>query len=960
MKATQKTRLLAFCLAVCLLIGGLPMLAVTAGDEPAATVEQWTGDRLVAAKQAGAPFTTDVVGVREPASSSRGDWYWIMWIQPTSQRPDGSLIFTAGAHVEAVCRYGTDDSYTGGNLDFLDATGCGGNSAWVTQDLWEAAPTLTDPVLGYTCREVTVDMGEMARDVNQLVMHIGTPSTGGRHTVEMYALSIRVDGETVWSIEGERLAQAAKGNIVREEIANTSGQPTGLVVERAATSAGEVRTLAEMASQPLAAGRYEWEVEWQTVGDGSANDCARASVTGQAGLLGETVYTAAERRARLLGDDTGRYDVVRVPFTVTGDDVDQAVTLRLDATDGAELRVRRVALVPVETGAAYAAAQAIEAIPDFGPYNMNEARRAIEAAEAALRVLIDAQGEDAAAQVTGRDRLTAARARLDYLTAYRNTRFEETSLTRWAGADMAALNPAAATYTTEIVGVREPACNSRGDWYWIMFLTPPATYADGEPVFVEEGELSVRMLLGNSDGSYTGDTFFELIDTHRTDGALSHFITAQEYEEAPEYTDPDFGFTCKAVEVSLGVMDKTYTELQFHSGANTTGGRHTVEMYGLTVMVDGQPVWVFDGEALAASQKGNVVREDILNETGKVTGLYAPAGEAVVLADGLTRSLPAGRYACDFALRTNGVADRPEKVRFSAVAADGTVLAAYDYTAADVQGAVIRETDGYTDTARFYFTVEAGEDDAADAEQEITLKVETTGAAEVWLRSAELIRLTSGSERDAARVNAAIAALEPVTEENYAEQADAIRAAAAALADYVDRYGQETADDLIAGQDVLRQAVEDMEALEAAALLQQQQTDAKALSDAIDAIGEVTRDSLPLIEAAEALRAQFVTAYGEEALAQVENEGKLMLARQAYDALAAQPTFTPGDVNGDEAINASDALLALQHSVKLITLEGDQAAAADVSGDGSINASDALLILQYSVKLIDVFPVETA
>ena len=67
--------------------------------------------------------------------------------------------------------------------------------------------------------------------------------------------------------------------------------------------------------------------------------------------------------------------------------------------------------------------------------------------------------------------------------------------------------------------------------------------------------------------------------------------------------------------------------------------------------------------------------------------------------------------------------------------------------------------------------------------------------------------------------------------------------------------------------------------------------------------------------------------------------------------------FDYGDINNDGNINAADALLALQHSVKLTTLEGEKAVAADVNRDGLINATDALCILQYSVKLIDKLPV---
>lgn len=66
--------------------------------------------------------------------------------------------------------------------------------------------------------------------------------------------------------------------------------------------------------------------------------------------------------------------------------------------------------------------------------------------------------------------------------------------------------------------------------------------------------------------------------------------------------------------------------------------------------------------------------------------------------------------------------------------------------------------------------------------------------------------------------------------------------------------------------------------------------------------------------------------------------------------------YTLGDVNGDEIINASDALLVLKFSAKLETLTDIQKLAANVTahstGDDIINASDALMILKYSAKLI--------
>lgn len=65
-----------------------------------------------------------------------------------------------------------------------------------------------------------------------------------------------------------------------------------------------------------------------------------------------------------------------------------------------------------------------------------------------------------------------------------------------------------------------------------------------------------------------------------------------------------------------------------------------------------------------------------------------------------------------------------------------------------------------------------------------------------------------------------------------------------------------------------------------------------------------------------------------------------------------------GDVDGNEKVEAADALLTLKGVVKLVTLDDTQTVAADVDGNENVEAADALLILKKVVNLIQTFPVE--
>ena len=65
------------------------------------------------------------------------------------------------------------------------------------------------------------------------------------------------------------------------------------------------------------------------------------------------------------------------------------------------------------------------------------------------------------------------------------------------------------------------------------------------------------------------------------------------------------------------------------------------------------------------------------------------------------------------------------------------------------------------------------------------------------------------------------------------------------------------------------------------------------------------------------------------------------------------PAFVPGDVNGDGAVGADDARLALRRSVDLENYGPGTAAflACDVNADGTVGADDARMILRASVDL---------
>ena len=60
-----------------------------------------------------------------------------------------------------------------------------------------------------------------------------------------------------------------------------------------------------------------------------------------------------------------------------------------------------------------------------------------------------------------------------------------------------------------------------------------------------------------------------------------------------------------------------------------------------------------------------------------------------------------------------------------------------------------------------------------------------------------------------------------------------------------------------------------------------------------------------------------------------------------------------GDVTGDDAVDATDALETLRHSLGLTVIPDERLSLADVNSDGAIDSTDALAILRYSVGIAD-------
>ncbi len=237
-----------------------------------------------------------------------------------------------------------------------------------------------------------------------------------------------------------------------------------------------------------------------------------------------------------------------------------------------------------------------------------------------------------------------------------------------------------------------------------------------------------------------------------------------------------------------------------------------------------------------------------------------------------------------------------------------------------------------------------------------------------WVGSTLAAKLDSyeKAQADAAAVVAAIDALgnkDDVTKDNYTTKTEALEAAEELYNALAKLVGSDVVIPLVpnaqalkdyrVAYNVAKKAAED-EAREQA----RQAAIQKAIK-AIDDIGpveEINKDNVTdkqtLVAAAKRAVQELIDVYGQESQEDVTNYAIIDQAEKKIAEILAEPEYMLGNVNNDQSIDAADALMALQHSVQLITLNETQFLAANVDGNEVVDASDALMILQCSVNLI--------
>ena len=374
----------------------------------------------------------------------------------------------------------------------------------------------------------------------------------------------------------------------------------------------------------------------------------------------------------------------------------------------------------------------------------------------------------------------------------------------------------------------------------------------------------------------------------------------------------------------------------------------------------GDPVgeWCFGDYDAANDETG--IRTNPYIENGNYT---LPRGFRVMRGDfaepklalgGATHQVTAGQYAAKYDLLFDGVFCGDDDVLATLAVKNeaGETVATKDVKKADTTR-TIKDSEGGNTTGSFYDgSAVINLPFAAAADGKYTIEVYTTGKANITVNTVGFTAVIP-AER-IAEVKEAIDAIgevkyDPDIPEDSGEAITNARTKYDALeADYGDISNIiDNAPKLTAAESTYQGKISDYNDMVTAS---------KAVKEAIDAIPlPVTKESVDFIVVAREGFDSFVASYGKaKMLIHIGEEAK----KKLEDAEAAIPgsDVMYGDVDGDKAVTATDALWALQAYVGSRELDEAQTKAADVNIDKTVDTSDALAILQFAVKLRDKLP----
>ena len=554
-----------------------------------------------------------------------------------------------------------------------------------------------------------------------------------------------------------------------------------------------------------------------------------------------------------------------------------------------------------------------------------------------------------------------------------------TGLLHFGPKELAAASDQVSPYTPEIVGMSMAPGGS--GWYMLYGLNMNYFTPDGVPIVMSGDEITF-VVHAYAPDEQPSDMFLQL-DIFNNSVQFIENITPSAYEEAEEKYCEEYDYYYKELSLSWTAADdfdqKVYEDTSLAYWQMRVRGFNTVttNLYYLAILINGQVYYECDGDLIYHSlhENGNWVSaveapasaEPIAVRAGKAEN---PDGYSNLILDNLGRELAAGNYNATITFSNRSADTTPfdpdddeathtfgDKLLSVSLSGAGDPITV-DYTKRDLLTNLNIASCTAFDCITMPFTLEA--------DGRVELDVTHYGVYDLLISDITIERALTPEERDAAAVNEAIAAIGTVTEENYEAAGPRIEKAETAYADFVSDYGQEKADRMITGVESMKAARAEYDRIAAT----KPQAAVQAAIDAIDAIG--SPDSInesnyksvrKQVIIAGRMVQNLVDTFGEEILSNVSNYSNIQAAQDKISAILAEeskPAYILGRVNDDDKIDASDALMVLQHSVYLITLTDPNLSAADVDASGAVDASDALYILQYSVELIEQFPADQA